>query len=41
MGDGEEESLSLLHDALDLLVGALQVLPIDTLSAVVAPDITY
>ena len=39
MGDGKEESFPLSHDALDFLVGILQVFPIDTLLLGVLVDV--
>ncbi len=38
VGDGEEKALTLVHDALDFLVGSLQVFPVDALLLGIAPD---
>ena len=39
VGDGEEEMLTLLHDAAYLLVGILQVLSVDALLLGISPDV--
>ena len=38
VGDGKEQVLALVHDALNLLVGSLQVFLIDALLLGIAPD---
>ena len=36
--NGEEKSLTLVHDTLDFFVGCLKILPVDALFSSIAPD---